>query len=168
MLLGVFDLEFFDIDAGDGPSFLAFFGLGEIPSMVPITIFTFSLWAGSLLSNYYVAQGDWLWVAVLFVPNLMFGLVLTHYVSLPLRRLFQHLEQDAVEHVDVVGNLCRITSGEANSEFGQAEVQIDGTTILVSVRTSNDEQLSKGDEAIVVEYARETHHYVVSGIDKEG
>jgi hypothetical protein len=129
---------------------LRYVNLGEVPAMVVLSVLILSLWAFGIVANAYWTGGSALLAALFLVINFAVSLVVTRYVTLPLKPLFRILNKQYDESVKIVGQHCRVVTSEATPEFGQAEIATSGSPLLINVRTLNDAILARGDLAVVV------------------
>lgn len=129
---------------------LHFVGIGDVPVMVIVSVLGLSMWLCSMLSNFYLTGGSQLYAFALLIPNFLVSVVVTRYVTLPLRPLFRMINQDRGAGEEVLGSVCHITTSEATPTFGQAEITRSGAPVLINVRTLDDAVLVKGARAAVV------------------
>ncbi|MFD1543850.1 YqiJ family protein [Nonomuraea guangzhouensis] len=134
----------FDFEDGEAP----WLGLGGVPAGIALSLLIALAWLLTLIGSQ-LAQG----VALLAVPILallgawlgMRGLII------PLRRLFPDARRPS--RGDFVGQMCVIRTGHAGADFGQAEVTApDGSSAVVQVRTTGQDRLARGDNALIFEY----------------
>lgn len=137
-------------DAGSTGTMLKFLNLGEVPVMVVLSVLVLSTWTFSMVANHYWTGDSTLLKGVALAANLVLSVVITRYVTMPLRPLFRALNRQHEEAVKIIGEHCRIVTSEATGEFGQAEISTKGVPLLINVRTLNDAVLHKGDLAVVV------------------
>lgn len=125
---------------------LPWLGLGGVPAGITVSLLIALAWFISLAGGALSFSG------LLVLPVAMVaGWFCTRLLVLPLRRLFQTSAQPS-RH-DFVGLQCVIRTGQASTDFGQAEVTAaDGSTAIVQVRTTGADQLRSGDNALIFEY----------------
>ncbi len=180
VMVGMADLDFLDLDldvdtdadadvgggGGHGlTSFLKFLNVGEVPIMILLSVFVAFLWLIGVLTKMWF--GDWsLMVNLLaLVPMVILGLLLTKFLTHPLRRLFEQLERDAnAGKVEVMGQRCKVISATLDDRHGQAEIETDGSPLRISVRLpAGSTPLNRGDEVVVVTERDERGVYTVRG-----
>jgi hypothetical protein len=137
---------------------LKFVNLGDVPVMVVLSVLILSLWAFGIVANRYWAGDSALLKTAFLGANLVASVVITRYVTLPLKPIFRVLNKQYDESVKIVGEHCRVVTSEATSRFGQAEIATKGVPLLIHVRTLNDAVLRKGDLAVVVR--EDTEHRI--------
>ena len=139
----------------------SFINLGDVPLMVVLSILALCLWTGSLIANHYFTDQRALLALAFLLPNLAVSLVVTRYLTLPLRPIFRMLRRDEEDSVPIVGEPCRITTSTANEQFGQAEIETKGAPLLIEVRTLDGAALPRGTTAVVVRENKERGVYFV-------
>lgn len=77
----------------------------------------------------------------------------------PLRTVF--VSGVARSRASFVGKTCRITTGRVDEKFGQAELDDEGTSLLVDVRCAESNELRKGSRALIYDYDRARETYLV-------
>lgn len=140
--------------------------LRSAPVTVVGSVFSLSGW---LLSFFGVAWlGDRLdgalpsWAASGLVGVVAFAgaLFLTSLAVRPLAPIFEHKTKRGGAHL--VGKSCVIRSARVNARSGQAEMDDGGAGLLLHVRCADEDNgLSKGDEALVIEYDEARDVYLV-------
>ncbi len=160
VILGMFEIEGLDglIEEPEGTpqgslgSILSFFHIGEVPALVVLSVFAGSLWAGSVLGNYYFNPSHSLALAALvFVPNFIAAALLTRLIASPFRKAFKLLSTNYDDDVKIIGQTCTVLTQQLDGSFGQAQIEGHGAPIVINARTTGGEILRKGDTAIVFE-----------------
>ncbi|MFG1961381.1 hypothetical protein [Nonomuraea sp. NPDC049028] len=134
----------FDFEDGEAP----WLGLGGVPAGIALSLLIAFAWLLALIGSQ-VAPG----IALPVVPILaLIGAWLgTRALLSPLRRLFPDARRPS--RGDFVGQMCVIRTGQATADFGQAEVTApDGSSAVVQVRTTGQDRLARGDNALIFEY----------------
>lgn len=152
-----------DVGVAGGFSMLTFLNVGEVPLMFYASIVGLSMWVVSIQLNAYLAN-DRLWVAaLLFIPNLVFSLLLAKFLVLPAKRL--RTRPDPLTQLE--GKMCLVKSSEVTERYGQCEIATGESPLLLNTRTQNGEKLIKGDAAEVVKYMRQQNVYIVTKHERE-
>ncbi len=191
VILGVLDVNLFDIDLPDsgleadvdvdadadidvggmGPlrSILHFFYIGEVPTMLLVSVLILSLWTCSMLGNYYFNPGGSLLVAIpIFFANLIASAFVMKVCGVPLRRLYTMLNKDYNAPGDVIGRICTVTTTHATKDrMGQAQVATKGAPIVLNVLSQDDHEFARGEEAVVVAKDSERGTYLIAPVDLE-
>jgi hypothetical protein len=185
VLLGIIDISAFDVEVeleadvdieadtdveghhgGSGwlGQSLQFFNFGRVPFMVVTSFLTLSMWALSILGNYYWGHGSWTIALILLIPNLAVSLLITKLITTPLVPLFRHFDGSA-KPVDYIGRECTLTLPVSGNTLGQAEVLIDDTPLLVSVKLKDTHSLERGTKALIVGTEEDGKYYLIKQID---
>ncbi|MDB6151213.1 MAG: hypothetical protein JWQ44_2661 [Chthoniobacter sp.] len=141
-----------------------FINLGEAPLMVVMSILSLCLWTGSMIANHYFTDHRAVLALAYLLPNLLLSIVVTRYLTLPLKPIFQLLGGSEAEPIPLVGQPCRITTSTANETFGQAEIETKGAPLLINVRTTDGAALPRGAAAVVFREDTERGIYFVVGV----
>ena len=134
--------------------FLSYLGVGKVPVTVVASFFTLSAWAVSILGAGYLLPhipGPAIVGQLgLFAISVVAAAPLTRMCTLPMSPLFK------VHHADskrsLVGQTCRIYTGEVDEGFGQAVVGEGANEHMVMVRAPAGNGLKRGDEALIVAF----------------
>ena len=157
-----------DVGSGWGMALLKFMNVGQVPSMVLLSVLVVSVWAGSVLSNHYLnPQYQFGWAALLLVPNLVVSLFITKLATWPFRFVFSRMQNEAIGLTRLIGKTCVVTTSQVNPQFGQAEIITSGAPLLIHVRADAQQQLTKGDQAVVVQYDPEKLAYQIVKVNWE-
>lgn len=187
VILGVLDVNLFDIElpdsgpevdvatdldgAGAGPlrAVLLFFYVGEVPTMILVSILTLSLWTFSVLGNYYLnPKGSLLLAMPILLGNLIVSSLVTKTFAMPLRRLYATLSKDYNAPREVMGRICRITTTHVTkNKMGQAEVATKGAPIVLNVFSRDEHTFEKGQEAVIVGEDRDKGVYFIAPVELE-
>ncbi|WP_103957190.1 OB-fold-containig protein [Nonomuraea solani] len=153
VIAGLFELE---DDA-------AWLGLGGVPAGIALSLLIALAWLLCLIGSQ-VASGGAL-IAVPFAA-LAGAWLTTRGLRVPLRRLLP--EGDRHSRGDFVGQMCVIRTGAATPDFGQAEVTAaDGSSAVVQVRTTGQDRLARGDNALIFEYDKDGEFFWVMPYESE-
>jgi protein-S-isoprenylcysteine O-methyltransferase Ste14 len=192
VIIGVLDINLFDIDlpdsgleadvevdadadidvggAGMFRSILHFFYVGEVPTMILVSILILSLWTFSMLGNYYFNPGGSMLVAApIFLGNGIASAFVMKLCAVPLRRLYTMLNKDYNAPGEVLGRICKVTTTRVTKEkMGQAEVPTKGAPIILNVLSQDDHEFTRGEEAVVVAKDSEKGTYLIAPVNLEG
>lgn len=170
----LFDFDFdsdFDIDGGaESVGFVAlkFLNIGNVPIMIWITVFGLFWWTTSVLLGAFYDQTvdpEKAWgTAQLIFRNVFIAIIVTKCATEPMRKLFDHT--DNYKPNDLVGKECEVTTYEVTAEKGQARFATDAAPLLIDVR-SEDDVLSKGERATIVDFDPDTKIYYITKTDTE-
>ncbi|MFI6499941.1 hypothetical protein [Nonomuraea typhae] len=154
-LTGLLDLD--DVDA-------SWLGLAGVPAGATLSIVIVLSWLLSLIGGQLVT-GLPLQLAVLIVA-LAGGWSGARLLVRPLRRLYP--DDRAPSRHDFVGRHCVIRTGQATPDFGQAEVTAaDGSSAVIQVRTTGDDRLARGDNALIFDYSPDGEIFLVMPYERD-
>jgi hypothetical protein len=141
------------VEPAFGHSILHFFYIGEVPTMLLISVMVLSLWAFSMLGNHYLnPEGSIAMALAIFVGNFAISTLVLKFVALPLRTFYFILNKDYNAPGDVVGKVCRVVTTHVTREkMGQAEVPTKGAPLLLNVLAHDEHVFNRGEQALVVE-----------------
>jgi hypothetical protein len=141
---------------------LHFVNIGEVPVMIVVSVLSLWMWLFSMLATHYFSQGSILRALACAVPNVALSLVVTRYLTWPLKKFFGALNREYDEHQPLVGRTCTVMTGEVTGDFGQAQIETRGAPLLVQARASDGQPLRKGETGLVVrEDKKKSIYYVV-------
>ncbi|MFW5420696.1 DUF1449 family protein [Nocardiopsis sp. CNT-189] len=177
-LLGALDVDLLDSGAGDGDgtgpaALLGAAGLRGVPATVSLSLLIALAWffslvgnvvidslAGSLSTPVLIVLGV---LALIIAATLAWGV--TSAIVMGVRRFLPGVRA-ARTSGKLVGRTCTVRTLRVDREFGQAEVVSgDGTTMLIQVRTIDDEPLASGDTALIFDHDAEAGFFRVSRFD---
>ncbi|MEU8246426.1 hypothetical protein [Nonomuraea sp. NPDC048916] len=149
----------FDLDEADA----AWLGLGGAPAGITVSLLVALAWLLSLIGGQLVSGPALTVVPVVAAAG---AWVCVRAALAPLRRLVP--EPRVHSRGDFVGQMCVIRTGEATSDFGQAEVTAsDGSSAVVQVRTTGQDRLARGDDALIFDYDADGEFFWVMPYEKE-
>lgn len=154
-LTGLFDLE--DNDA-------SWLGLAGVPAGITLSLLIALAWLLSLIGGRLVS-GIALQLVVLILATAI-AWSAARLLVIPLRRLYPDAPQPS--RADFVGRHCVIRTGQATTDFGQAEVTAaDGSSAVIQVRTTGDDRLSRGDNALIFDYSASGEYFLVMPYERD-
>ena len=168
-LLGVFDIDMFHGDVGDidhdvhaeSHGGLNVFNFGDLPITIVISFFALFLWMGTILSNFYFHNSSLLIGLAILIPNMIVAFILTKVVAMPLAKAYSKLnapEEDA--ETDFSGSVCIINVEANHQSIGQGEINKNGDSFLVNLKTSEGKVIKKGQTALLIEYYPDKGYYL--------
>lgn len=138
--------------------------LRSVPATVIISlVITFS-WFVSVVAMQLVTRsapalsGPWLSVLVLVLAPVL-SLPLTSLAARPLGKVF--VVRRAPAKSDLIGRLCVVRTGTVNEKFGEATLADGGAGLVLRVRVGANKQLSRGEQALIVDYDTERETFLV-------
>ncbi|GAB5553454.1 MAG: hypothetical protein Sapg2KO_30450 [Saprospiraceae bacterium] len=156
-----------DVDAETGGNlggfagFLHFFNFGKMPFMIVMTFVVFPAWMMSIGLNEYFGNGRWWFALAMFIPIIFFSLIIGKILTMPLVPIFARMNKTA-KPIDYIGLICKLRLPASASRFGQAEVMIDGSSLLIEVKTESDETpIKRGETARVIGKTEDKRYYLI-------
>jgi len=150
-----------DVDVGGLSSVLAFFNIGHMPLMVFVTFFSLPLWAINLITNDFLGGGSILIGLLVLFGTAFVSLFIAKFLTIPIAKFYRRVKEntEAVEHI--VGRICTAKLPITSEQTAQAEIKVNGTSVLINVRTRNGFTVSKGATALVIDFNEAQKVYYV-------
>ena len=152
-----------DHDAG-APDILLALGLDRLPFSVVISAIAFWWWLLTMLGVSFLSWlplPAWLFGTALLVVAFVFAVPLAAFSLRPLRPLF--VVHEAPMQASAVGKVCRILTTSVESNFGQAEVEIEpGNRMKIQVCATEPNRLAKDSRALIIEHDKSRNRYLVA------
>lgn len=179
VIVGIIDVDSIDLDLDmdadtdidvdvDGEvevdgfsSVLAFFNIGHMPLMVFVTFFTLPFWAITLLVNDYLGGVSFLIGLVVIILAAFACLFIAKFLTIPIAKFYRGVKEKTEAVVDIVGQLCTAKLPVSNERTAQAEIKVNGTSVLINVRTREGHEVAKGATALVIDYNEPQKFYYV-------
>jgi hypothetical protein len=172
------DLFDFDLDLNNEPDLdsslsvglvvLRFLNIGRVPLVVWCSAFAVAYWLVTLLLDRLAdapeTRTNLFYAAQYTVRNVAIGVLLTKFVTQPLRDKFEPVEPNRAE--DLIGRRCQITTSEVTPTFGQAQVPTEAAPLLLNVRV-RETPLAKGEPAVIVDFDPEKTVYFIEKAQPE-
>lgn len=158
-IIGVLDFDFldfdFDLDGGDasGPLYalLAFLNAAELPFMFVFSILVLNFWIIAMLMYYLPIASGGLVNTVLLIPAMILSMFITKFVSFPLKFILKYSSMQDNRGNEVIGQLCILKCDVKNGRLGQAEIQRDGASTVINVKSEYEvESFHKYEIALVI------------------
>ncbi|MEO1254057.1 MAG: hypothetical protein AAFY41_04095 [Bacteroidota bacterium] len=177
VIIGIIDVDSFDFDldmdvdadmdvdgevAVDGlSSVLAFFNIGHMPLMVFITFFTLPLWALTLLVNDFLGNSSFLLGMVVLLGTIFVSLFIAKFLTIPIAKFYRRVKENTEAVVEIIGKICTAKLPVTSDQTAQAEIKVNGTSVLINVRTREGLSIAKGDSALVIDFNKAQKVYYV-------
>lgn len=172
VIIGLVDTDFLDldIDADHGGEVSAdiswinqalyFFNLGRIPLMIWLSFFAVPFWLIMINVTGYLHLSHFLWGLLFFFPVAFVCLFVAKTLTMPFIRFFDSINKDADEK-DVTGQLGTVITPADEIKKGQAEVNINGAFMLLSIKTMPGVVVNKGQRVLFIQALPEHQTYLV-------
>lgn len=170
---GTFDLDAFDVgvdidmdldldgdlsDLGGIAGLLTTLGLTGVPITIVISLLLLNAWIIcyflSLLIPDFPQFISLVQIAIntgIAVGSFMVSIPVTATMIKPLKGLFKKINQ-APKSKSLLGSTCRIRSSRADTEFGEAECQLEGASLIIKVRATGNATFKTGDRVVLIEH----------------
>ncbi len=149
-----------DVEIGGVASTLSFFNIGHMPFMVFLSFWALPVWVIAILSNHYLGNTSLLIGLALLIPNFIVSLFVAKILTTPIAKFFMKLKRED-EAVRPVGKMCTVILPIVEDKIGQAEIKVNGTSVLISAKTKDGSSMLKGDTALVIEHQKEKNIFII-------
>jgi hypothetical protein len=144
---------------------LVFFNMGKVPFMIVMSFLILSMWAISVLVNHYTGNTSIIIALALLVPNFLVSALIAKILTTPFVKIFSYLQHDP-DRQQVLGQVCTVLLPANSGKIGQAVISNRGNTILLNVKSADGHKLEKGKSAIVLEFNKDKHYYLIQSFDQ--
>ncbi|MBB6464023.1 OB-fold-containig protein [Flammeovirga kamogawensis] len=141
-----------------------FLYLGTVPIMIIITVLSTLMWVFSVLGNHYLGNESVIYAVVAFLPILFLSIFLTRFFAYPFSILFKKLNEE--EDRTIIGKVSKVILATSHNRKGQASVRVGKAEQKIYIKSSNNENISKGEEALILEYDNSEKCYLVQPISE--
>jgi hypothetical protein len=159
-----------DHDAdGDSTGLFASLGFAGIPVTISFSFVIFASWILSIASRHtaFSLLGNLLPGAVvgggLFLLCAVLGTLAASLAVRPLRPVF--IAKQAPGRNSLMGRVCTINSGSVSGNFGHATFEDGGAGLILNVFCTRDNELKRGDKALILGYDPARDIYEVEPVD---
>lgn len=146
---------------------LSSFGVGKVPMSIFAAAYVFCGWALSYLAVTLFSDLVAAHIVVSFGILIAVTLVALPVSGLLLAPLTALLESDsgATTGEGLVGEVCTISSGRVDEGLGRARCYVDKTELILSVRCTHENDLTRGKEALIIDYDEAENTYLVESVE---
>ena len=141
---------------------------GRLPIIVWGGFFTVAYWGVSygLWHQYDFERyaSDWLTSLILSVRNAVIAVGVTKACTQPLLRFF--CPPPIYGQENLLGEICVISTSQADDEFGQAEFTTTAAPLLLNIRTDGS-IIPKGSPAMIIDFKPKNRIYIVTPLQTE-
>lgn len=171
VMVGVIDIDALDIDLDmdmdaevelEGlASVLSFFNIGHMPLMVFITFFSIPLWMFTLMGNDLFGFHSFGAGLIIFLPAFVVCLFVTKILTIPIAKFYRKVRSQTEAVKNIVGKICVAKLPITSDRKGQAEIKVNGTSVLIYAKTREGSTVGKGETALVIDFEKEQNFYFV-------
>ncbi len=171
-IFGVVDFDVLDVgDAGDsghgvnGIAGLAMrLGLNGVPLPIIVTLIALIGWFLCYYSVHFIypfvpGVFEIIAGAGIFIGASYVSIMLTAQIIKPLRSFFKQADQQVEK--TIIGQVAVVRTGRVDKSFGEATVEDGGAGLVVKVRSYKDEDFSRGDRVVLLEYVASENIYKI-------
>lgn len=170
VIIGAIDIDFIDLDldfdgasdAGPFYAILSFLNIDKLPFMLIFSVATLNFWIIAMLMYYLPIENGGLINGLLFIPILVVSLLITKFVTTPLKGIFSDSNARDDRFNEVVGQLCTLICDVKDGRLGQANIERDGASLLINVKSEYDDYtFEKGEEVYISKKDSEKNIYYI-------
>jgi len=167
VVVGVIDIDALDLDLDmDGDlngltSVLSFFNIGHMPLMVFVTFFTIPLWMITLMSNDLFGISTFIVGMLIFIPAIFVSLFVAKFFTIPVAKFYRKISKETEAIKNLIGRVCTAKLPISHDRKGQAEIKINGTSILITAKTREGHTVQKNTTALIIEFQKDQNFYFV-------
>jgi membrane protein implicated in regulation of membrane protease activity len=166
------DLSTIDVDHAadrsgdtDGDGFfhdiLKFFHFDELPLMFILTLVFFTMWVMSVNITHYLGISSVFIGILLYIPYFIASLFVVKLFSKPLVQLYKLVNHKGEEAIDFLGRRCIVVSKVEQEKMGTIELMVKGDPIKIYAKSNNNEVLTAGTEAVIVNESKDKKYYYI-------
>jgi hypothetical protein len=97
---------------------------------------------------------------IIQIPAILLAAFITKAITSPFRKFFRELK-GITQPVQIVNKACRLITDVQPGRIGQAEIERNGASILINVKSVDGTMIHKGDDAFVVHFDKEKDLYEI-------
>lgn len=147
-------------------SILSFLGLGTVPMMIIVTVFSLFAWVATFMAVSFffgTAGAGPLFGSAIMAAAFVAAIPVTGTAMTPLKGLFETSTKTAGH--TIVGSVVKITTSRVDETFGRADYNDGGAGLVLSVRYDGSHELTRGDKALIIDHDNENDVYHVEPYD---
>ncbi len=142
-------------------SVLSFFNIGKVPFMILMSFFTLSVWMISISTNYIFHNHSVIISILLLIPNMIVSLFVSKIITTPFAIIYTKMAKNNEDNFEYQGKICTVIMTASHEKMGQAEINDDGSTFRINVKTKDKTTLEKGETGLIINYIPEQKCYLV-------
>lgn len=115
----------------------------------------------SILTNYYLKNSSLVLSFGLLIPNIIISLIISKVLTQPFAAIYARMSKNSDDKFRYDGKVCKIVLSATSERVGQAEVHHEGDTHRINILASEDKNLEKGNNGLIINYIKEKNCYLV-------
>lgn len=167
VIVGIVDIDTFDIDVDadlnvDGfSSVLLFFNIGDMPFMIFLTFFTIPFWMVTLAVNDFLGIESFFPGLIVLIPSFIGCLFVAKFLTIPVALFFKKAKSHHEGVENIVGSICQAKLQITSDKISQAEIKVNGSSVLINAKTKPGLVIEKGQQALVIEHQKDLNFFIV-------
>lgn len=154
----------------DYTGFLSLFRRRQAPLTVVLTVFFFWNWLLNHLTVHYLSGvlNDLVPIEIWGTGFLLFYFWISQPLSrallIPMAPIFE--THHAITSKDLIGEVVEVQTSRVDEKFGQASLEDGGAGLILQVRCRPEQNLKKGDRALIVRFDRDDESYRIEPMNR--
>ena len=146
--------------------FLIYFNFVGLPFMFTFTFWIFTWWfittiVTALTYTYDSFLGFGIMLLALFP-----ALIVTKFLTTPFKGFFKNLNKDGDAPIDYLGRKATLLSTISEDKMGNAEVNVNGDSLSIYVKSLNGEPLNYGTSILIIKRSPDRNYYLVQSYNQ--
>lgn len=161
------DIEADSSSIGSVAGLLSTLGLTGVPITVVISLLCLNAWFICYFASLLIPEFSQFISLIQLLINLgiaivsfMASILVTAIMIKPLKGIFKKLNQQPIEK-SLMGISCRVRSSRVDNDFGEAECQHEGASLIIKVRSLGKQTFIIGDTIVPIEHNNENGSFTV-------
>ena len=97
---------------------------------------------------------------LLLIPEFILSVLIAKPLTIPFVKIFSKLNEPTEQNADLLGRIGKVVIGATDVKMGQADVNIDGSSYRLNIKTKNG-KITRGESLLVVNYSELGKYYIV-------
>ncbi|MCM5661362.1 hypothetical protein [Galbibacter mesophilus] len=146
--------------------FLIYFNFVGLPFMFTFTFWIFIWWFITAISTALTYTYDNFLGFGIMLLAIFPSLILTKMVTAPFKSFFKNLNKDGDAPLDYLGRKATLLSSISDDRMGNAQVNINGDTLSIYVKSLNGEPLQYGTSILIIKRSADRNYYLVQSYNE--
>jgi archaellum component FlaF (FlaF/FlaG flagellin family) len=114
------------------------------------------------ISVNYILHNQSIFISLaLLIPNILVSLFISKLVTTPFAMVYTKMAKNSEDNFEYQGKICTLLMSASNQRIGQAEINDNGSTFRVNVKTKEGTTIEKGDTGLIINYIPQQKCYLV-------